>query len=382
MLNPRCRYIVNAAQVESLQDKIATMSELKNARHHMPLQANRNLSNSTILVERHRDRGFGDYLFLTGPLNYIKHISGGSAQIDMYALVDKGRILENHPALSHEVPFAGPILYDNLHLYNYHWFIDSVTEYDEEKDQLNVYDALYKQLGVDPSAVAPQFKRPSMSLTNQDYKDLDSLYYFVFMHRKVDLRRVGYYVVAPSTNSTLRSANYGMWLQTIYNLSKVRPVVVVGQPTNVRVPSTDMPYGSFVSQLEQIGPNVINLIGGTPIRVVAGLISRASCCFSLDSGLLYVAQALRVPCVSLWGPVAPWARIGYDKDYMDLAIWNKDTCLHSSCYSYHSFPTEKCPRGNSQSVCEPLYRVTPEQILDKVKLVEDRQTVPPAPKTA
>ena len=378
MLNPRCRYVVNAAQVESLGEKIATLSELKNSRFFTPLQANRNLANATILVERNRDRGFGDYLFLTGPLSYIKHVSGGSAQIDLYALVDKGKILENHPTLSHSVPFAGPIMYDNLHLYNYHWFIDSVTEYDEEKDQLNVYDALYKQLGIDPSTVGNQFKRPSMMLSPQDYKDLDSLYYFLYTNKKIDLRRSGYYVVAPSTNSNLRSASYSMWLKTIHNLSKIRPVVVVGQ-SGSRVPTTDMPFGSFVGQLDQLGPNVINLIGGTPVRVVASLISRAVCCFTLDSGLLYVAQALRIPCVSIWGPVSPWARIGYDKEYMDLAIWNRETCSHASCFAYHSFPVSKCPRGANQTVCELLYSVSTEQIIDKAKLVEDRTSAAPKP---
>jgi Glycosyltransferase family 9 (heptosyltransferase) len=372
MLNPRVRYIVNASQLESLSEKVSTVTDLKNSRYYTPLQASRSLGNSTILVERHRDRGYGDYLFLTGPLNYLKHISGSSAQIDMYALADKGKIMENHPTLSHTVPFAGPILYDTLHLYNYHWFIDSVTEYDEEKDQLNVYDALYKQLGVEPGSVHPNFKRPSMMLTAQDYKDLDTLYYYIFLNKKIDLRRNGYYVVAPSTNASLRSAAYSTWLHAIQHLSKIRTVVVIGQNTSSRVPATDMTYGSFVSQLDSLGPNVINLVGGTPIRVVSALISIANCCFSLDSGPLYIAQALRVPCVSLWGPISPHTRIGYDKDYLDLAIWNRDACTHCSCFAYHSFPVDKCPRGTSQIVCEPLLRVSTDQILDKVKIVEEK----------
>jgi hypothetical protein len=380
MLNPRIRYILNSLQVESLQDKVQTITQLKNSRFFNPLHASRNLANSSILVERNRDRGFGDHLFLTGPLNYLKHISGGSAQIDLYTLVDRGRILENHPALSHVTPFAGPVTYDSLGQYNYHWFIDSVTEFDEEKDQLNVYDALYKQLGVEPSQVSPQFKRPSMQLVNQDYRDLDSLFYFIFGSKKIDLRRQGYYVVAPTTNASLRSASYSMWLQTIYNLARVRPVVVVGQQSS-RVPQTDMSYGSFVSQLDQLGSNVINLVGNTPIRVVSALISRANCVFTLDSGLLYVAQALRVPCVSLWGPVSPRARIGYDKDYMDLAIWNQDACNHAPCFSYNDFPEHKCPRGGAQTICEPLLKIHPQQILDKLKIVEDKiasNTKPPA----
>lgn len=375
MFNPRVRYILNKGQLESLKEQIETVSDLKNSRNYVQLQANKNLASASILVERHRDRGYGDYLFLTGPLNYVKHVSGGAASIDIYALTDRGKILDHNPIFKHKTPLAGPISYDNLHLYNYHWFIDSATEYDEEKDQLNVYDALYKQLGIDPAQVDPRFKRPSMQLVGQDYKDLDSLYYFIYLNKKVDLRRTGYYVVAPSTNSTLRSAPYQTWLTAIQSLASVRPVVVVGQPNSVRAPATDMAYGTFVRQLDQLGPNVVNLVGATPIRVASALISRAVCCFTLDSGLLYVAQSLRIPAVSLWGPISPWSRIGYDREYMDLAIWNRETCQHSACFAYSQFPMDKCPRGSSTRACEPLLTVTASQIVDKAKYVEEKIAV-------
>jgi ADP-heptose:LPS heptosyltransferase len=372
MFNPQRRYILNKNQVESLGDKVDTTTLLKNSRLHNPLLANRNLANSSILVERHRDRGFGDYLFLTGPLNYIKHISGGSANIDVYALCDRGKILDHNPALRFSTALSGPIEYDSLHLYNYHWFIDSVTEYDMEPDQANVYDALYKQLGVEPQSVDPRFKRPSMTLVNQDYKDLDSLYYFVYLQKKIDLRKMGYYVVCPTANANLRSGLYQTWLGIIAKLSKIRPVVVLGQSNSVRAPATDMAYGTFMSHLDNLGQNVINLTGATPIRVACGLISRAACAVTLDSGLLYVAQALRVPAVSIWGPVSPWSRIGYDKDYMDLAIWNREACRFAGCSAYSGFPKDKCPRGESQVVCEPIHTVTVEQVIDKVKYVEKR----------
>lgn len=382
MFNPGRRYILNKGQIDSVAEKVDTITELKNSRLHTPLLANRNLANANILVERHRDRGYGDYLFLTGPLNYLKHISGGSVNIDVYALCDRGKILEHHPALRFSTTLSGPIEYDSLHLYHYHWFVDSVTEYDQEQDQLNVYDALYKQLGIDPGSVDPRFKRPTQTLVNQDYKDLDSLYYFIYLQKKVDLRRIGYYVVAPTAMASLRSANYQMWLTTIQNMAKARPVVVLGPANNARSPATDMAYGTFMQHLDNLGPNVINLTGGTPIRVACALLSRAVAAITLDSGLLYVAQAHRIPAISLWGPVSPWARIGYDKDYMDLAIWNKDTCRHASCQAHSAFPYTKCPRGESQVVCEPLATVTPDQIIEKLRIVERRLSgaKPEAPK--
>src|SRR4051812_10644435 len=52
MFNPRRRYILNKAQLPSFEGKIESLSELRNSRFHVQLQANRNLANANILVER------------------------------------------------------------------------------------------------------------------------------------------------------------------------------------------------------------------------------------------------------------------------------------------------------------------------------------------
>ncbi|HNL70532.1 MAG TPA: glycosyltransferase family 9 protein, partial [Leptospiraceae bacterium] len=59
---------------------------------------------------------------------------------------------------------------------------------------------------------------------------------------------------------------------------------------------------------------------------------------TLDSGLLYVAEALRVPTISLWGTHAPAVRLGYDPAYMDLAIWPRENCGAAPCFAYANFP--------------------------------------------
>jgi ADP-heptose:LPS heptosyltransferase len=164
---------------------------------------------------------------------------------------------------------------------------------------------------------------------------------------------------------------YGMWLKTIESLAKARPVVVVGAPNNVRAPATDMPYGTFMQHVDGMD-NVINLLGSTPIRVASALMSHAICAFTMDSGMLYVAQALRVPAVSVWGPVSPQSRIGYDHEYMELAVWNKQTCQYAGCHSFSKFPVEKCPRGEHTVVCEPIYAVTPDQLIAKAGRVESK----------
>lgn len=376
MFNPPRRYILNANQLEKLKPYIATISDLKTGRYYRPLLAGskQNLHGSRILIERYRDRGVGDMLFMTGPMEYLRHISGATCKIDFYALMDRAQVLAHHPALEHESPLAGPVHYDDLQLYHYSWFAESVTEHDEEIDQLNVYDALYRQIGVEPGQVPQKYKRPSMRLVDKDAQDLDSVYYMLYNQRKVDLRNTPYYVVAPLTNATLRCAPYALWLQLIRELSKARPVVVVGRAGgDAQVPPVDMSFGQFHGELNQMvtgGANVFNLMGDMSIRSIASLISHAVCAVTLDSGLLYVAQALRVPAVSLWGTHAPQVRLGYDKAYMDLAIWPRESCSHSPCFAYAGFPYSKCPRGVNQRSCEVLASIPPESVIEKVTLVE------------
>ena len=365
MFHPLRRYILNSDQLGNLKYYIDTMSELVGSRDYRPLVSGASLASTRLLVYRYADRGIGDHLFLTGPLNYLRHVSGNSAGIDMYGLTDRHQILSYHPALKHEGVMAGPVMYEDLKNYHWHWFVDTVTEHTEEVDQLNVYDCLYRLMGVNPNDIDVMFKRPTIRLVEEDFKNLDQLYYSVYQGRKLDLRLTPYYVVAPFCYSNLRSAPYSIWLEVIRELGKVRPVLVIGRPGKGPVPDTDMPFGEFVNRLNDV-PGVVNLLADIALRVIAALISRAVCMVSLDSGLLYVAQAQRVPAVSLWGTHAPATRLQYDKAYMDWAIWPRETCPNSPCFAYAGFPKHKCIRGERQTICEPLMAIKAADVIAKV----------------
>jgi ADP-heptose:LPS heptosyltransferase len=372
--NPKRRYVLNANQLGNLAEFVHTISDLRTSPHFRPLLAGQaSLAGSKILVERYRERGIGDLLFLTGPLRYLKFLSGGEANIDAYALADRGVILANHPALQYRATLSGPLHYDDLPHYDYHWFVDTATEYDEEPDQLNVYDALYKTLGLDPATVPAEYKRPDIVLDDADHKNLDQFLYFTWLEKKLDLRKTGYYVIAPLARGSLRAASYQMWLDVINELKTRRPVIVVGS-LDGRVPTTDMEAGEFNQHVSQAGSNVVNAMRSPPmpLRVLASILSRATAVGCLDSGPLYVAQALRVPAISVWGPHDPGVRIGYDPDYMKLAVWNRVACRRSPCYCYDRFPAELCPLGAQQRVCEPLRTTDPKQVVAKFNEVESR----------
>lgn len=370
MFNPPGRYVLNANQIGNLSSYIQTISDLKSQAYYKPLRAGANISGATILIERYRERGIGDMLFLTGPMNYMSFVTGGDIKMDMYALADRGMVMNFHPALRFEATMAGPLRYDDLQFYDYQWMVDTATEYDEEPDQVNVYDFLFKQLGFDPSTIPAQYKRPTVRLTQDDQHNLDQFLYFVFLEKKLDLRKTGYYVVAPFARGSLRCMPYGTWLRVIRTLATKRPVVVIGNLTD-RMPETDMSAGEFNQHVTQSGGNVVNAIGNTPLRVMMAVMSKATAVGCMDSGPLYVAQALNVPAVSVWGPHDPRVRIGYDKAYMDLAVWNKDACRYAPCFAYAKFPEHKCPDGAAQAMCQPLKMVDAEEILAKFAAIEE-----------
>ncbi len=375
MFNPPRRYILNANHIAPLEKYIETVSELANSRNYRPVYSGiEKIRGKRILIERYRDRGIGDHLFLTGPMAYLQHLAGGQLHLDIYALNDRAMVFNGNPHLAYGRAMLGPVLYDDLPRYDYHWFSESVTEFDETTDQINVYDALYKQIGIDPTTVSPKFKRPVMALDKKDFTDLDSAFHMIFQKKGVDLRVNPYYVVAPLSNSTLRTAPYSLWLRTVQELAKARPVVVIGHVGNDgQIPASDMSFGQFFQALNQISEqtsNILNMIGSTTVRTMAALMARSVACVTLDSGPLYIAQALRVPTVSLWGTHNPYTRIGYDADYMKYAIWRKNCCTNSPCYAYSGFPVAKCPQGESQVLCEVLAAVNPLDIITKIEQIE------------
>jgi hypothetical protein len=380
LLNPKRRYILNADTIDDLAPHIETMSDLEGSAFYKPLRSapKVRLPGSSILVERYRDRGIGDLLFTTGPMAYLHHITGGDLKIHYYTYGERGSILNQCPYLVDGSPLVGPIYYDELPHYDYHWFVDTVTEYNEELEQPNVYDSLYASLGIDPSTVDARFKRPFARLTDYESgKILDDFFYWVFQNTKLhlDLRHTGYYVVAPFSNSSIRSTSYQTILNVLQTLAERRPVLLVGAIRD-RMPVTDMAVGDFVNIVEQnlvSAGRVVNMLGRTQLRNLMQLISKASCVLSMDSASLYIAQSFRTPCVSLWGSHHPGVRLGYDPEYMDLAVWEQKACRNSPCFAWQGFPANRCPQGAGQTVCQCQLAVSHEEIVRRFDAVESRK---------
>lgn len=364
-LNPRIKYIVQGKHCEHLKEHIDTVSELVPGDKYRPLDGNINLSNKKILLERGRDCGTGDHLFMTGPLAYLQHVTGHTVEIDMYGLNERSQVMDNNPALKHLSALRGPLLHDALGYYDYHWLLPSVTEFNEEPDQINVYDAIFSSIGIDYNEVDPRWKRPYLYLTDEDRVNFDTFLFFLWNKTKTDFRRAGYYVVAPHCFSSLRTADYGFWLNLIQKMAEVRPVIIIG--SNGPSASTSMTYSDFLSRAGEIA-NVVSLVGVTPVKTMMSLLKNAVALVSLDTAPLYIAQAFQTPAVSLWGTHDPKSRLRYDRTYLANAIWTKE-CPSSPCYLYRGF-NSKCPAGSNQKVCENLLAIQPETVMDCLNVIE------------
>lgn len=373
-LNPVRRYLFNRQHAQKFTFNIDTVSTVSGSPLYRPLQAGRSLVGKTIFVERFRDRGLGDLLFLTGPFAFIHSITGGNVKICPYTWTDRGAILQNSPYVNNGTALFGPTHYDDFNLYDYQWLINSVTESSSEPDQLNVYDALYASLGLNPGQIDPRFKRPYLTIDPQEEADLFAFWHTFWTECHIDPRHTGYYVVAPLTHSPLRLAPYGLWLEVIQRLAHSKPVFIIGQSVE-QMPDTDMTFGEFMAKIDELNsPKIANLVNKKlRLRFISALISKATAFVGLDSGPLYIAQACRTPAVSIWGPHDPGVRLGYDPDYMDLAVWEQQFCSQSPCFAFRDFPASKCPMGQDQRICHVLLGTSVDDVLSKVDLIERRR---------
>lgn len=372
-LAPRRRYLLTSDVVAELGDNVEKASELEGFSQYRPLNGTQLLHHRNILVSRHFYRGLGDILFMTGPLQYLWRQSGKTSLVYFYGNADRTAPLSGSEWLAGREPLRGPIELDHLPLYDGgHWLPHYVTEHNHETDQLNVYDSLYKQLSVDYEQVPAAFKRPFLPSPGRvQLSAVDEL--------KKALNLVGfdpdhgYYVIAPTSTSRLRSAPAGFWIDLSRSLLEKKPrraVIMVG--TTGDAARLDVQLADLRRELAGLG--VVDLVDQTTTSDLSGIVSQASCVFCLDSGPLYLAQAYRVPAVSIWGTHHPGCRLAYDEHYLELAVFNQGACPHAPCYAYNSFPRNLCPRGQSQDACEPLMRAPVNECLDKLELVERRSS--------
>lgn len=245
-----------------------------------------------------------------------------------------------------------PMLFEAVVGYNYHIMYDSMLEANSERDQNNCYDDLLAWVGIDPTTVEPQEKRPQIRLIPSDTQELEAMGF--------DFNRPFVLIQLGAANPN-RSYPYENTLRLIEMLSEKIGVILVGKEPDPSKTALFGPRNNFL--------NLVNNIKS--FRSLLPLIAFAKCVVCPDSSVGHAAAAFpKVPVVSLWGLFDPNDRVKYYENHHP--IFPKEICPHAPCRNHEfQLPQTKCKDATNstlgpQKYCNVLKSITPEEIFKKV----------------
>lgn len=318
----------------------------------------RNWKDSNVLFMR--KRGIGDELCLTALPRYFSQRFGANCYVLCHASTEAVWIGNETVKSVVGEPMHLDCMYrpSGKAFYDHCFFFESVTEWDSEPDQGNVYDTLFRLAGVKPETVDPRYKRPYLKLTKKDqmafisWKEAAAKEY---PSLKLD---DGYIVHQLSTTNVVRNLPEEKELEVLKSLEKAKkPVLVMDdKPTTARI--LEFLHGS---------ENVFDITKRVPtLRLYFALIAGASCVVGPDSSGLHVAAAFEVPSIGFWGPFSPESRAKYYPSHH--AIWEHQLCGNSPCFNFGlKLPANLCPKGDEQQYCEVFSGVSENRVTEALK---------------
>ena len=240
---------------------------------------------------------------------------------------------------------------------------ESVSEWDSDSEQANVYDRLFGMCGLDPARVAAKFKRPVIALTKADLE-----YRAEFLKKVRQALNVkcdaGYIVFAPSATNKVRSLPPPVVEKALYALGDYAakleiPILVLDNKA----------LASEIAQSVKRIPNAVNLAGALASpRLLISLIAGANVVLGPDSAALHIAAAFEIPAIGIWGPFSPYSSCAYFP--RQIHLFHPEACPNAPCYNYlPDLPVTKCPRGLEQPHCEVFEPVTVEEIFEALKTI-------------
>jgi ADP-heptose:LPS heptosyltransferase len=243
------------------------------------------------------------------------------------------------------------------------FFLESISEWDSDGEQSNVYDRLFGILGLDPGRVAAKFKRPTLILQKQDIEFRDKW-----------LRQL--------TQAVNRSCENGYIFFQVRGTNKVRslpdPVIEKAlfalneYAEKLQIPifvADNKPFSPAICDMLKRTKMALNIAGAiNHIRLFVSLIAGATTVLGPDSSATHIAAAFEIPCVGIWGPFSPESRTAYYP--RQIHIFHPEQCANAPCFNYlPDLPVAKCPDGIRQQHCAVFDAVTPEEIFEALKNV-------------
>jgi len=314
----------------------------------------------------YRNRGIGDQLIISAASRFFSEMLG--AQCFQASERVHEPIWFGNPYIG-SAAFSMPLHLDCVYrtkspnFVSGAFFCESVSEWDSDSEQANVYDRLFSMLGLDPARVAPKFKRPTVTLHKSDLDVRDQWLAKVGAALNKSLQN-GYLFFQIQGTNKIRSLPVGTIEKALYVLNQYAEKLAI--PILV---TNDKPFSAEIVEMIKRTPMAINLATAiSSVRLLLSLIAGATTVVGPDSSALHIAAAFEIPAVGIWGPFSPESRTLYYP--RQIQLFHAERCPHAPCFSYlPELPVMKCPRGLEQRYCEVFEGVTCEEIFDALKSV-------------
>ncbi len=296
----------------------------------------------------YRNRGIGDQLISSALSRFFSEM----LKAQCYQLSDRiHELLWCGNPYIYGQPVRLPLSIDSLIRVNgkpfFDWFfpMESVSEFDTEIEQGNVYDRLFAQLGFDPSRIPEDYKRPYWALTEKDLEDTKT-------------------PTEPYVAFQLRATNVGR------TIPLTTMAIVLSELDKLGLPilcMDDDPLDAELAKLIGCFKNARDISGQTKtVRNYGTLIRMAKLVVGPDSSAIHFAASGAVPCISMWGSFHPDSRVKYYKNH--VALFHPEYCQHAPCFNWEEhLPYHKCPNGKEQKNCAVFDGVQPEEIATAIK---------------
>jgi hypothetical protein len=277
-----------------------------------------------------------------------------------------------------------PMAYELFKMFDYHFMMEHVNNTDEHQDQLHPVDAMFMRMGVDWKSVAPEKKAVAPIFTWAEtqcrnlFSDRPKIALFQLSSansiRALPANDTAFLLmkVAQAFPDLHWVALYDEFVPKEYvsaiNCRECKGTGKVGAATppesGTQTPATETTCPEC-NGWKYICPNVQPYCSPGLRELWSFTKERPAVVISPDSMMIHVAGSMNVPCVGLWGPVAPQNRVQYYRNH--APVWKREACPHAPCFAYTaSFPKYCPPRGATRTVCEVVAAIMPGEVIEAI----------------
>lgn len=250
-----------------------------------------------------------------------------------------------------------PIQYDQLSLFKHRVFFESVCNNNEHPDQEHPVDNMLRRLGYNPDAIPPEDKVVQPIFSHHEIGGL--------MPVLKQGKPIGMIQLASANPVRCLSASDSAHLAA--KVASAFPDMLWLGLFDAAVAKDQSVYPETLKQvIKSKGLTNLQPFNAPNLRELWALARHAKAVISPDSMMVHVAGMWGVPCVGLWGVMAPDRRIRYYKNHHP--IFHPENCPRSPCFHYGgTFPTY-CPnRPTARTCCDVLASISPDEVIEAVK---------------